>query len=42
MLIKDTKKVEIKDNETGAEYLIDLSSFDNSNDLDFGGDADVI
>lgn len=36
----DTKKVELKDNETGAEYLIDLSSFDNSNDLDFGGDAD--
>lgn len=36
----DTKKVELKDNETGAEYLIDLSSFDNSDDLDFGGDAD--
>ena len=36
----DTKKVELKDNETGAEYLIDLSSFDSSNDLDFGGDAD--
>ena len=37
---KDAKKVELKDNETGAEYLLDLSSFDNSNDLNFGGDAD--
>ena len=36
---KDTKKVELKDNETGAEYLLDLSSFGESNDLDFGGDA---
>lgn len=26
----DTKKVELKDNQTGAEYLLDLSSFDSS------------
>jgi hypothetical protein len=41
---KDTKKVEIKDNETGAEYLLDLSSFGGSeseqeNDIDFGDEA---
>ena len=41
---KDTKKVEIKDNETGAEYLLDLSSFGGSqpeqeNDVDFGDEA---
>ena len=28
----DTKKVELKDNQTGAEYLLDLSSFDSGND----------
>lgn len=41
---KDSKKVEIKDNETGAEYLLDLSSFGGSkseqeNDVDFGNEA---
>ena len=41
---KDTKKVEIKDDETGAEYLLDLSSFGSSeseqeNDIDFGDEA---
>lgn len=41
---KDTKKVEIKDDETGAEYLLDLSSFGGSkseqeNDIDFGDEA---
>lgn len=41
---KDTNKVEIKDNETGAEYLLDLSSFGGSkseqeNDIDFGDEA---
>ena len=41
---KDTKKVEIKDDETGAEYLLDLSSFGGSqseqeNDVDFGDEA---
>ena len=41
---KDTKKVEIKDNETGAEYLLDLSTFNGSNneqesELNFGDDA---
>ena len=41
---KDTKKVEIKDNETGAEYLLDLSSLNGStsepnDDLDFGDDS---
>lgn len=30
---KETKKVELKDNETGAEYLLDLSSFND--DLNF-------
>lgn len=42
---KETNKVEIKDNETGAEYLLDLSSFGGSkseqeNDVDFGDDTD--
>ncbi len=37
---KDSKKVELKDNETGAEYLLDLGSFGGStseqeNDIDF-------
>lgn len=41
---KDTKQVELKDNETGAEYLLDLSSFGSSkseqeNDVDFGEEA---
>ncbi len=40
---KETNKVEIKDNETGAEYLLDLSSFGGSkseqeDDIDFGDD----
>ena len=42
---KKTNKVEIKDNETGAEYLLDLSSFGGSmseqeNDVDFGDETD--
>ena len=31
---KDMKKVEIKDNQTGAEYLLDLGSFDSSSEQD--------
>ena len=44
---KDNSKVEIKDNETGAEYLLDLRSFGGSkseqeNDVDFGnGDSNL-
>lgn len=43
---KESQKVEIKDNETGAEYLLDLSGFNGGSsiedepledDLDFGG-----
>lgn len=43
---KESQKVEIKDNQTGAEYLLDLSSFNGDKDteekptndnLDFGG-----
>lgn len=45
---KESQKVEIKDNQTGAEYLLDLSSFNGGgaevapeepmgDDLDFGG-----
>lgn len=43
---KEAQKVELKDNQTGAEYLLDLSSFGGGNavaeepmdnDLDFGG-----
>lgn len=48
---KDTNKVELKDNSTGAEYLLDLSSLgggastaepmgDEANDMDAEGDLD--
>lgn len=31
---KESNKVELKDNETGAEYLLDLSSLTENNDVD--------
>jgi hypothetical protein len=42
---KDTNKVEFKDDETGAEYLLDLSSFgcvesEQEDDIDFGEESD--
>lgn len=41
---KSTNKVELKDNETGAEYLIDLGASDSTdavNDIDMGAEGDL-
>jgi len=37
----DTNKVELKDNSTGAEYLLDLGSNDEPSDIDAEGDLEI-